>query len=239
MATFSGCLTDGLGDGRQLAMLHRKALDRADGDRLVQYAATARGLAGRRADPAAHGREGVDLGGDGVGVVVAARSHEADIAAGVSAGGAGLLAGRDRRRLGIVDHRRPDLPRLGSGAGRPAEQVTPRRVVLRLEGLARHRRQRDPGIVGDGRTGAVDRALARRQGDLAVSGDQGHDAGRAFANADPAPDALPDLEWSLHRPGQGKPGPRARLDPGASGRLMSSASTGHTSMQTPHVMQPL
>ena len=38
--------------------------------------------------------------------------------------------------------------------------------------------------------------------------------------------------------GSGAPGPGPVSIPGAFGRVMSSASTGQTSMQMPHVMQP-
>ena len=38
--------------------------------------------------------------------------------------------------------------------------------------------------------------------------------------------------------GSGKPGPGPVSMPAACGRLISSASTGHTSMHTPHVMHP-
>ena len=57
----------------QRAVLGREALQRPDRDRLVQHAAPAGDLARRGADPAAHRRERVDLGRDGVRLVVASR----------------------------------------------------------------------------------------------------------------------------------------------------------------------
>ena len=198
-------------DRGKRALLRREALQGPDRDRFVQHASTACDLARRGADPAAHRREGVDLGGDGVRLVVAAGPDQAHVPSGVGAGGARLLAGSERTRWRVVDHRRPDLPLLGPRPRPPGEQVAPRRVVDGLERLAGDLRQRDPS-VGRRFGRAVDRTLPSRERHLAGHRDQRHHVGRAFADADAAADALAHLERVLHHPRERVPGARARFD---------------------------
>ena len=67
-------------------------LQRANGDRLIDGSAAAGGLAGRAADAAADGRQGVRPAGDQVGPLVVAVGDSADVAARVGVHGAGELA---------------------------------------------------------------------------------------------------------------------------------------------------
>ena len=95
------------------AVLGRESLERPDRDRLVQHPAPAGALARRRADPAADGRERIDLGRDGVGLVVASGADQADVPPRVGAGGTRALARSDR---GWVAHRRPSTSRPATAA---------------------------------------------------------------------------------------------------------------------------
>ena len=187
-------------DRRKRAVLGGEALDRADRDRLVEHSASAGSLAWRRADPAAHRRERVDLGGHGIGIVVATVSDQPDIAAGIRPCRTGGLARGDRAPDLGLDHRRPDLPRPRALAGAPCPESVVRRHLRRLQRLARHRRPRDPAAR---RLGPLDPALAWRQRGRSVHGLEAHDDDRAFADADRAADALPDLDRVLHHPAQG------------------------------------
>ena len=71
-----------------------EALEAGDGDRLVDLAARALGLAGVGADAATHRREGVGLRGHPIGVGEAALADQGDVALGRGLHGAGALAGR-------------------------------------------------------------------------------------------------------------------------------------------------
>ncbi len=144
-------------DGRQLAVLGGEALERADRDRFVQHAATAHGLAGRGADPAADRRERIDLGGDGVRVVVPLRGDEPDVPARVGAGGARDLARRPGDRRATRLHRPPDLPTLRAIGRLPRHQVAERRRMVALEDLAGHGRHRQPRRRRRRRVPRVDR----------------------------------------------------------------------------------
>ena len=184
-----------------MTVLGCEAFERADRDRFVQDASAAGALARGGADPSAHRRERVDLGGDGVRLVITPRSDEPDVAAGIRAGRAGHLARRLRDGGPVLLHRPPDVPGLGVLGRLPRQQVAPRRRMVALEDLSGHARQRQPRLgTGGGRLGTVDRSLARRERRLARFGDEGHDDDRAFADADPAADALTDLDRVLHHP---------------------------------------
>jgi hypothetical protein len=187
-------------DRGQAAVLGGEALERADRDRLVEDATATDAFARRRADPAADRRERVDLGGDRVGVVIAAGPDQPDISPGVRAGRAGDLAGCLGNRRAVRLHRSPDLPCLGSLGGLPAEEPAPRRGVLTLECLACHARQRKPGLCAHVGHRAVDRPLPRRQGRFDRLGHEGHHHDRAFADADATADAFTDLDGVLHHP---------------------------------------
>ena len=203
MPTFSVRRTAGGSTGGQAAVLGGEALERPDRDRLVEDAAAAGAFARRGADPAADRRERIDLGGDRVGLVVAACADQPDVSAGVRAGRAGDLAGCLRARVGpsaFIDRQtchasarsavcQPNRPPHGDGCSRlSASRVT---LDSGSHGSA-------PGAwVG----GPVDRPLAGREGRLARLGDEGHHDDRAFADADAAADAFADLDRVLHHPG--------------------------------------
>ena len=185
------------GDGGQLALLRREPLQAPDGDRLIEGSAAAGRLARSGADPAAHRRERIDLGGDFVGLVVAALPDQPDIAAGVGSGRARFLARRDRIPA-VRDHRSPDLPVVRPLARSPVEEIAPGRDPGGLE--------RFPGYLAQGRPigrrldGSRNGALARGQRRCAGDAVEHDDVGGAFADADAAADAFADLDGVFHHP---------------------------------------
>ena len=119
----------------------------------------------------------------------------------------------------------------------PCEQVAPRRRVVGLS---------DSSVTSDSGSQPLGprRRAGGRSGPAAARAsspglrDERHHADRALADADAATDALADLDRVLHHPRQRLAEALAVLDPRPSGRLMSRASTGQTSMQMPQLMQP-
>ena len=189
------------GDRRQLALLSRKSLEAANGDRFVEGAAPADRLARSGADPAADRREGVDFGRDRIGLVVAALGDQPDVTTRVRPGRTGFLARRDGIAAAVGDHRPPDLPVVRSLAGSPLEQAAPRRHASRLEQFARDVAERLP--VRRRLDGPRDGALARGQRRRARDRVEQDDVSGALAHADAAADALADLDRVLHHPFEG------------------------------------
>ena len=221
-------------DRRQVPMLGREPLQGPDGDRLVEDAAAADRLARRRADEAADRGERVDLRRDGIRVVPAAVREQSHVAAGIGSGRAGGLARGDRLDDAVRAHRSPDLPGLRALPRRPGFEGIERRDLRRLERLPSRGRERDPAHHVALRP--ADGTLARRERCRVLHAREGHDDDRALTDADAAADALADLDRVLHHPGEGPAAP-AGLDAGPVRRVMSSASTGQTSMQMPQLMQ--
>ena len=87
-----GFAIDGVVAGLRAEAAGDEALERADGDRRIDIAAAAVGLAGRTADAPADGGERVVRAGDAVGVLVAAFGDGGDVAAGIGVHRAGVLA---------------------------------------------------------------------------------------------------------------------------------------------------
>ena len=106
-----------LGQLRRRAVVGDEALDAGDGDRRLDVAARALGLADMRADPAADAREGVRLAGDAVGLFVAALGDQRHVPVSGCVDGAGGLARTpalavdgERRRDGIGERTRDRRP---------------------------------------------------------------------------------------------------------------------------------
>ena len=96
MATFSSKVDLDLLGQRHVVegVVADEALEAGDGDRLLDLAARAVGLALVRADAAADGGEGVGLARDAVGLGEALVGDQGDVALRAGVHGAGALAGR-------------------------------------------------------------------------------------------------------------------------------------------------
>ena len=235
MATFSGRRTAGGSTWGRRAVLGREPLEGPDRDRLVERPAPAGRLARGRADPAADRGERVDLGRHGIGVVVATGADEADVATGVGAR-PGRRPGRARRAAATSASTIEVQTCHGFGRLRVVQRLTSSNGET-LVGLSASRVTAESGIQPPLGCGPLDPALAGRQRGRPVHAVEGHDDDRAFAGCRSS-------SRCTRRPGPGTPSssagaarPGPASTPGRSGRVMSRASTGQTSMHTPQLMQ--
>ena len=212
--------------------VHGETLQVADGYGSFELPSSAGILTGSGADAPADRGEGVRLGSDLQGVVVATLGDETDVEAGVRPHGAGLLTGRPQILFAVPQPAAPALPGFLAAGDPPGVLLAPGHLARILRSGSRVRVEWLPATLGR-QVGDEAPRRVRHAGHAALDGDG---AGGALVGTDLAADAGRYLHGRHHHPRPYAPLAGNRGDPLRG--LRGSARTGRSRhVETAHGTQ--